>query len=220
MARAAIFDLDGTLVTFNFDVRGSRKAMLEEIARRGFDFNGLSLSMATQEMLDTLRQQVLSGRSPESFESVRGALYSILDSFELESCRKSVPFKGTRETLDKLDSMSVRLSVVTNSGRLATTELLNRNNLSSYFEFVLTRDDVDAMKPNPDGLVKAIAMFSMAPASILCVGDSVFDIIAARKAGLKIASVATGLYTQEKLRSEGADYVLSSISEVPGVFAP
>ena len=220
MERAAIFDLDGTLVTFNFDVKGSRKAMLDELVRRGFDVNDMSLSMATQEVLDTLRRQALAGKTPESFGSVRSALYTILDSFEVKSCKKSVPFDGTREALEKLNSMSVRMSVMTNSGRAAATELLNRYSLSRYFEFALTRDDVDALKPSPDGLLKAVAIFSLAPANILCVGDSVFDIIASRKAGLRIVSIATGLYSQERLRSEGADYVLDSISDVPSLFAP
>jgi phosphoglycolate phosphatase len=219
MAPAAIFDLDGTLVTFNFDVRGSRKAMLGELSRRGVDVSSLSLAAATQDIIDMLREKAKAGELSEGFDTMRRSLYSILDSFEVESCKKSVLFEGTREALERLDSMSVRLSVMTNSGTAAATELLSRYDLGSFFEFILTRDDVTAMKPRPDGLEKAVSLFAVDPTDVVCVGDSVFDIIAAKKAGLKIISIATGLYTQERLRSEGADYVVASISDVPQVFA-
>ena len=46
------------------------------------------------------------------------------------------------------------------------------------------------------------------------VGDSVIDVPAAKGAGVRIASVTTGRYTAERLREEGTDYVLGSLSEL------
>lgn len=217
MARAVIFDLDGTLVSFNFDVRGSRKALLEELASRGFEVSGYDLTLPTQEILDGARRQIAAGEVQEDYKTVRNALYLILDAFEVEGSLKSVPFRDTKETLDELKRRKVRLAVVTNSGRTATMGLLGRSGMIDYFEFVLTRDDVEYLKPNPDGLLRAVSRLSLPAPSILFVGDSVLDILAAKRAGLKVVSVATGNYSAERLKAEGADIVLPRISDLPGV---
>lgn len=217
MARAVIFDLDGTLVSFNFDVRGSRKALLEELASRGFEVSGYDLTLPTQEILDGARRQIAAGEVQEDYKTVRNALYLILDAFEVEGSLKSVPFRDTRETLNELKRRKVRLAVVTNSGRTATMGLLGRSGMIDYFEFVLTRDDVEYLKPNPDGLLRAVSRLSLPAPSILFVGDSVLDILAAKRAGLKVVSVATGNYSAERLKAEGADIVLPRISDLPEV---
>jgi HAD superfamily hydrolase (TIGR01509 family) len=215
MAHAAIFDLDGTLVTFTFDVLGSRKAMLAELSKRGFDVSGLGPAPPTMDIIDTARRQIEAGKASGTFGETRKALYSILNTFELECCGRSEIFPGTRKALEDLRKNSIRLGLVTNNGRAATSLLLERNGLSSYFEFVLAREDVVVLKPSPDGLIKAISILGLPTASVVYVGDSVYDIDAAKKAGIKVISIATGNYSSERLRAEGADYVLRSISEVP-----
>jgi phosphoglycolate phosphatase len=52
---------------------------------------------------------------------------------------------------------------------------------------------------------------------IFYVGDSRYDIIAAKQAGLRVVAVPTGNSDEARLREEGADYVISSISELPGL---
>lgn len=218
MARvAAVFDLDGTLVTFNFDVKGTRVAIIEELSRRGFDTTGLNLTTPTQTMVDAAKTQVESGMVRADFGEVRSKLYAILDASEMESSRTTAVFPRTRETLDYLNSKSVRLGVLTNSGRRAAAEILDRAGLNGCFEFVLCREDVATMKPRPDGLVSAIAMLGMAREQIFYIGDSRFDIIAAKQAGVKVVAVSTGNYTEARLKEEGADYVIPSISELPGL---
>jgi phosphoglycolate phosphatase len=214
---AAVFDLDGTLVTFNFDVKGTRVAIIEELSRRGFDTTGLDLTTPTQTMVDMARMQVESGVIRADFREVRSKLYAILDASEMESSRTTVVFPRTRETLDYLSSRSVRLGVLTNSGRRAAAEILDRAGLNGCFEFVLCREDVATMKPRPDGLISAIAMLGLPREQIFYVGDSRFDIIAARQAGVKVVAVSTGNYSETRLKEEGADYVIPSISELPGL---
>ena len=214
MTRAVIFDLDGTLVSFHFDVQGSRRALLEELSRRGFGLSVSNLSLPTQEILDAAKRQVDSGVVRADFGEVRRVLYGILDEFELNGSQKSEPFSDTKETLGELKRSGTRLAVVTNSGRTATIALLRRTQLLDFFEFVLTRDDVDRIKPDPDGLLNAISRLELPPTEVLFVGDSVLDILAAKRAGLRVVSVATGNYTADRLRAEGADAVLSQISDL------
>jgi HAD superfamily hydrolase (TIGR01549 family) len=212
---AAIFDIDGTLVTFRFDVQGTRRALIGELAARGFDTSGLGLTTPTQQILDSASSQISSGKVAADFPQLRRVVYSILDEFEWESVASTSVFPGTRKVLEYLRSKKVRLAVLTNSGRKAASEALRRANLADCFEFVLTRDDTETMKPRPEGMAKAISMLGLSSDAVYYVGDSTYDIKAAKLAGLKVVSVATGNYPAERLRDEGADYVISSVSELP-----
>ncbi|MDA4126148.1 MAG: HAD family hydrolase [Thaumarchaeota archaeon] len=217
MPVGAIFDLDGTLVTFRFDVQGKRKALLDELTAKGFETAGMGLATPTQQIIDAARSQAPI-RKPEAFEELRVRIYAILDEFELESVASAKVFPGTRESLDFLKAKGVRLAVLTNSGRKAALEALRRASLLDCFEFVLTRDETETMKPRPEGLLKATSMLGLPANSVYYVGDSLYDIAAAKDAGIKVVSVATGNYPAERLREEGADSVISSITELHQVF--
>ncbi len=213
MEVAAIFDIDGTLVSFTFDAQGTRRALIAELQSWGVDTTGLGPTSPTQEILDAAKARMSSGRQGE-FEKLRRTLFSILDTFEMQGLASSIVFPGTRESLLDLRSSGVRLAVLTNSGRKAAQDTLGRANLWDCFEFVLTRDDTETMKPRPEGLLQAVSMLSLPKESVCYVGDSRFDVIAAKRAGVKSVAVATGSSTAELLRNEGADFVVSSISGV------
>ncbi|MDE1852895.1 MAG: HAD family hydrolase [Thaumarchaeota archaeon] len=214
MAVAVIFDVDGTLVTFTFDVRGTRAALIEELSRRGYDTAGLDLSTPTQRILDAASSQRHDG-GERAYEELRMAVFAILDRYEVESAASTSPFPGIVEVLRHLRSSGVRLAVLTNSGRRAASEALSRAGIEGFFEFVLTRDDTELMKPRPEGLIMAASRFGLPRGSISYVGDSLYDIAAAKGAGIRMISVATGNYSVERLRSEGADSVITSISDLP-----
>ena|SRR5215831_8593847 len=216
MTLAAIFDLDGTLVTFRFDVKGTREALLHELEVRGLSTSGLGQGTPTQKILEAARTQI-PGESDSEFEELRRVSYDILDKFELASAPTTEPLPGAMETLDLLKSEKIRLAVLTNSGRKAAMEILGRSGLTGFFEFVLTRDETETMKPRPEGIDKAISLLCLPKSDVWYVGDSPYDIMAAKQAGIKVASVATGNYTPKRLKEEGADRVMLSITELPQV---
>jgi HAD superfamily hydrolase (TIGR01549 family) len=217
MPVAAIFDVDGTLVTFHFDTRGARKALIDELSASGFDAAGLDLNTPIQKILDAAHAQT-PAKGESAYEAFRRQAYAIIDRFEEANTASATPFPGTREALERLKSKGVRLAVLTNSGRRAASEVLQRAGLQGLFEFVLTRDDTASMKPRPEGLTMALAMLGLPGAQVFYVGDSPYDIVAAKLAGMKIISVATGNYSEASLREEGADFVISSIARLPEVF--
>jgi HAD superfamily hydrolase (TIGR01509 family) len=213
MTIAALFDVDGTLVTFQFDVPGTRKALIAELAKSGIDTSGLGLSTPTQQIIDAAKKQVQRGQ----FASLKKRLYAMLDGFELEGSRKATPLPGARKTLLSLRARRVRVAVLTNSGRKAAYNVLRRGRMLGCFEFVLTREDVEMMKPNPEGVLEAVRRFSLPKEQVFYVGDGLLDIAAAKGAGLKVISVATGTQTGDRLREAGADFVISSLKELPGI---
>jgi pyrophosphatase PpaX len=216
MAVAAIFDLDGTLVTFSFDIRGTRQAILADMGSHGFSTAGLDLTTPTQRILDAARRQG-PPHGGSDYSAFKDRVFEILDRFELQGAGSTSVFPGAADTLRRLKAKGVRLAVLTNSGRKAAGESLKRAGLDGFFEFVLTRNDTETMKPSPEGLSQAVTILAMPRGSVYYIGDSPYDIMAAKQAGIRIISVATGNYPLERLKAEGADEAISSLTEIPRV---
>ena len=58
MIRAVIFDVDGTLVTFTFDIVGTRSALIGELLSRGYSTTNLTTTTLTQVILDSAKEQI------------------------------------------------------------------------------------------------------------------------------------------------------------------
>jgi pyrophosphatase PpaX len=215
MAVAAIFDIDGTLVSFKFDAVGVRTALIGELRARGVDASGLDLSSPTQTILDSARERMPHG--DRGYDDYRRKVFEILDSFELKDIGSTKPFPGIKAALSGLKEEGVRLAVLTNSGRKAATKSLTAAGLLGFFEFVLTRNDTETMKPRPEGLLQAVSILSLPKENVYYVGDAPYDIMAAKGAGVRSVSVPTGSYTSDKLAAAGPDFIIESISDLGGV---
>jgi len=64
-----------------------------------------------------------------------------------------------------------------------------------------------------------VGLLSLPKEEVCYVGDGLYDVMAATRAGLKVISVATGNYTVESLKSQGASVVVRSLSELPDYFS-
>ncbi|MBI3859265.1 MAG: HAD family hydrolase [Thaumarchaeota archaeon] len=217
MTKGVIFDVDGTLVTLVFDAKRTRLDMISELSRLGFDTKGLSELSTTRTIIEAAKMQSTSGSDPVGFVEAKKRLYAVLDRSELRTVAEARVFSGAAEALGKLKRMSLRLAAVTNSGRLAATEALRRSGLENYLEFVITRDDVGEMKPDPEGLKLAMQRLALPAGDVIFVGDSLMDVETAKRAGVRIVSVSTGNYSAERLGKEGPDHILGSVAELSSV---
>ncbi|WP_297548977.1 HAD-IA family hydrolase [Thermococcus sp.] len=174
--RAVVFDLDGTLV-------GAEKPFSE--VKRELRGRLVSLGIPAEEigeltpMYEGLME--LSRKTGRPFEE----LYSILVELEGERMKDSFLFDGAIELLDYLKGRGIKLALMTRSSRKATLIALESHNLSSYFDVILTRDDVpvEELKPNPGQLKKILETLNVPPEKTLVVGDHGYDVIPARELG-------------------------------------
>jgi HAD superfamily hydrolase (TIGR01509 family) len=217
LIKGIIFDVDGTLVQLKVDPVKMRTTMIEVLRKRGFDVSSLNFSSFTQTILDTATAQIRTGKVDQDEGELRDHLYSVLDKLELEWNSESAPIDGIEQTLKKLGDASLKLGVVTNSGRVPAVVLLTRHDLQRHFDCILTRDDVSSMKPDPEGILKAINILELPKESVIYVGDSGIDVRAAKAAGIRMAAVTSGFYTEERLKQEGSDYVLRSVNDLFGI---
>jgi HAD superfamily hydrolase (TIGR01509 family) len=133
------------------------------------------------------------------------------------------PLPGARRLLEHLTRVGIRWAIAT-SGRMATArhnlELLGLDVASTV---VVTRDDVQRAKPDPDLFTTAAGRLHTNIEAAVIVGDSIWDMLAARRArGLGVGLLSGG-YGQDELERAGAIRVyedpadlLNHIDEIGG----
>ncbi|MEM3019227.1 MAG: HAD family hydrolase, partial [Candidatus Bathyarchaeia archaeon] len=108
---------------------------------------------------------------------------------------------------------------VTNSGRKAIELLFRRLLERSLFEAIITRDDVELMKPDPSPIFEALRRLGVLASKAVLVGDSPVDIKAGIAAGVRTVGISPNPEREEILRKAGADYVILSLKELPDLLS-
>ena len=223
MLRGIIFDLDGTLISLHVDGTAFRREIARELTHSGFRMDLIEVSsggLYIQDMLDLAKSQIDQGLVMVDYDGVRRRTFQALDELEVGWIRHSQLLPGAEALLTRLSGEGkapITLALLTNSGRAATRYAMETLGFKRYFQKTFTRDDLPAMKPRPQGITTALKTLGLGEGEVLYVGDSPTDIIAARGAGIRIASVASGRYDVEALRKLGPDFVLGSLSELEGL---
>ena len=220
LLKGIIFDLDGTLISLHVDGAAFRKEIAGELANAGFRMDlidATSKGTYVQDILDRARSQVEDGLVMADYELVKRRTFRALDLLEVEWIQHSRILPGAEAVLSRLSgegNAPVTLALLTNSGRAATEYALERLGLGRYFARSFTRDDLPAMKPRPEGIASALKALALDRSEVLYVGDSPTDIMASKRAGIRVASVATERYDLEALAKLDPDYTLGSLSEL------
>lgn len=174
MSFLVVFDLDNTLVHSQIDFSGMRAAVISLLRER-------NLSDAGDEELRRLSVgEIIASGANKNAEFEREAWQRVL-RFEREGMLKATVEDDAARTLGVLQDADFRLAILTNNAHEATVKALEKFALDSYFDLILTRDEV-AMKPEPDGIIKAKT--DLQAAHIFHVGDSWLDGAAANRANV------------------------------------
>ncbi len=132
-----------------------------------------------------------------------------------ETKKYAKPFKGIRETLKKLKK-EYKLGIISNCKHKEIIQILNAAKLDKkLFSVLIGNDDVKHGKPWPDEILKAEKLVHVK--SWYMVGDTIYDIMAGKKAKVKTIAVLTGNYTREMLKKSKPDFILRSVNDIPRV---
>jgi HAD superfamily hydrolase (TIGR01509 family) len=110
---------------------------------------------------------------------------------------------GAKDLMRHLSKVNVPWAVATSGALASARPLLKLIDVPSGVP-VISRDDVEHAKPNPDLWLAAAARLGVSPESAIAVGDSVWDLLAARRARALGVGLLTGGYGQEELERAGA----------------
>ena len=205
--RAVLFDLDGTLVD-------SYSALAEAVnhARRTHGLHELSTARIRDLVGDGIER--LLQRAFERLDvphSVREAFESRYDEV---CCGESKVLTDVAATLDRLETLGVRMAVCTNKPTGFSKKILDFLDLSRHFQAIVGPDLAGARKPEPQHLLVTLESVRCRPNEALFVGDMPIDVRAARNSGLEVAVVPTGSSSREQLVAAQPDHFLERFSDL------
>jgi len=208
------FDLDGTLVDSNRDLAPAINHALHLAGRPEIpaDATRKLIGGGARRMLE--RAFELTGGMPAGveFELMHGAL---LRHYEAHIADHTVPYAGCIEALDALLDRGCRLAVITNKIEVFSRKLLDALELSDRFELILGGDTLGPgrAKPAPDMIDTAMLM--LGGGRFAMVGDSSYDIGAAKNADVPVVALSFG-YNDLPAAELGADAVIDHYDELLG----
>ena len=209
--RAALFDLDGTLVDTAEDLAAAANRMLAELGRPALPEEGIRDYIGKGVVNLVHRCFEATGGGTE--EEQRHALKVFERHYLSGIAVRSRPYPGVLEGLDALERAGVAMGCVTNKAGRFTEALLVATGLRRYFGVVVSGDTVERKKPHPDPLLHAAGKLGAVPSETLMVGDSRNDVLSARAAGCPVVVVPYGYREGLSLEELGADAVVASVEE-------
>jgi HAD superfamily hydrolase (TIGR01509 family) len=111
-------------------------------------------------------------------------------------------YPDTKITLQRLSTY--KKAIITNTPTDCARQILKKFNIESYFQQIITSDDVQKAKPDPEIVFKACERLGVDPKTVILVGDTVSDV----KAGQAAGCIVVGLKTP-------ADITIQTLSELP-----
>jgi pyrophosphatase PpaX len=206
--QAVLFDLDGTLIdSLNMILASFRHATKTVLGKEVEDKKARAL--IGMPLFDQMK--VIDAEHADELVEVYRANNIIIHDKMIRY------FEGTRETLEELKRSGLRLAVVTSKRNTLAERGLSCFDLQPYFEMLIGSDDTVKHKPNPEPLLFAAKRLAVPIESCFYIGDSPFDMQAARSAGAIAVAALWGMFPREVLLEAGAHYEATTISDLPGV---
>lgn len=214
--KAVIFDLDGTLATFNINYMAARAEIISLLTKQGLPGSLLSIKEGVFDMLKKAEKHMKnSGKEEKEFVELKKKVILIVERYESEAARKTSLLPNVLDTLKTLREMKLRMALCTTNGEKSTSHILKRFHITHFFEAIITRESVSAVKPDPAHLEAALKALNIRPEEAIVVGDSERDMECARKLNVIAVGVTTGISSPEALTGAGADYLASSSADIP-----
>ncbi len=205
-----LFDLDGTLIDSGPMIVASMKHAAKTVLERDIPEAVLTAAVGGPGLTAQMRA-LDPGRVDELVAAYRAHNEPLHD--ELEA------FWEVVEVLPRLRAEGRRLGIVT-AKRRATVQLAfdQLPGLEANFEVVIGAEDTDRHKPDPDPILEALARMDASPEDAAYVGDSPFDVRAAKAARVYAVAVAWGgIHGADALEREEPDVLVGHAEELLAV---
>ena len=213
--KAAVFDLDGTLVEFNLDYKRLRCEVINFLSKQGLPVSLFSTNDRVTNIVEKAKRLMANtGKSEREIREVERTIFSVVDQHEMEAARTTRIIPGVIPTLKALKKKPLKLGIFTINGRGPTEYVLKRFRLEEFFDAVVSREDTSEVKPSPEHLKAVLKILDSKPQQTIVVGDSESDMRCARQ----LDAIAVGLVNQRtpvnRLILAGANYAISSFTEL------
>jgi phosphoglycolate phosphatase len=207
---ALLFDFDGTLIHQTIDFALMRRLAEDVVRAYGVDPEGWK-SLFVLEMLERAAQalaDVGDGRSQAMLAEAQRAIVQL----EMDAAREARAFAGVAEMLTQLRASGRGVAIVTRNCRPAVDWVMAQNGLTC--DVLLTRDDVEHVKPDPRHLLAALEQLGATGAQAVMVGDHPTDILVGQQVGAATVAVLSPGVGPERFAEVRPDLVVAQVTEI------
>lgn len=203
-----VFDLDHTLVNSPLDLRAVGREMERLIRARGVALPARELRWTGAELLAVVRRE-----APQ----LEAEVLAIPVAHERRAMELAELVPHAVEAVAAMKDLGFATAVWTNNDRVVADYVLGRFGLAPHLDLVVTRDDVRALKPDPDGLRVIRARWPEAQ-HVVVVGDSWVDGAAALAGGVPFIAYRPD-HAEMVRRGVTAAAVIASLLDLPAALA-
>jgi len=205
--RAAIFDLDGTLIDSLGDIAASGNRMLEQLgypthpAAAYAQFIGDGVTMLVERALppDAAADSTAAAEALDLYREIYSNAWADL----------TIPYPGIPEALTTLATAGTELAVLSNKPHDLTVQCAAHFLPETSFGIVLGQRDGVPKKPDPAGAFEIANKFGLQPNECAYIGDSDVDMHTAKAAGMLAVGVEWGIRGAEELAANGAEVLVA-----------
>jgi HAD superfamily hydrolase (TIGR01509 family) len=210
--RAVIFDLDGVLADSEPWWNEIDKKLLAEygISYRGEHHRNV-LGVSYRLAVEFYKKTFGLSASTEELMRRRGKIATEFFAHHVGL------FPSTKEVLRELRELNLRLAVATSSVSASARPFLDRHQLTPFFNVIVTGDEIERGKPEPDIYLLAAKELDVAANECLVIEDSLSGIAAAKAAKMRVAAVPDHRFVDPVEYQKEADYLLGNLSEIPAL---
>jgi HAD superfamily hydrolase (TIGR01509 family) len=200
---AAILDIDGTLVDTNYQhAIAWYQAFRQHDVRLPVYRIHRHIGMGGDQLVAALAGEEAEAELGDDIRAAEKALY-------LASIQMTEPLEGARELIEDLKAQGRRVVLASSAKQQEVEHYLDVLDARELADGWTTSADVEHTKPAPDLVVAALEKLGTRDA--VMVGDTPWDVKAAKAAGIETIAVLTGGFSDDELREAGAAEVFDSI---------
>lgn len=198
-----LFDVDGTLVDTNYlHVLAWSRAL----RAHGHDVSMATLHRTVGQGADRFVETVI-GRADDAISAAHSDFYGP-HNYDL------VAFPGAADLLRAVKKAGMRVVLATSASGEEVEHLRRAIDADDAIDEVTSKDDADASKPDPDIVQTALDKAGLAAERAVLVGDTVWDVEAARRAGVRCVCVLSGGISAGELRDAGAVAIYDDVAQL------
>ena len=203
--RNILFDFDGTLVDTNELIIKSFQHTYQTHLNKQVDREKIIENFG--EILKITLDRDFGDVSEEAIKTYR--------SFQVGNFEKLITIRsGMKEGIIELHNQGYKLGIVTSRLNDSTMRGLNHFGLKDYFESIVGSDSTKIHKPDPTPALMALKELGGKPEETMLVGDSPYDILCAKNAGITSVIVGWSALPMDMLLKYEPDYVVDNMEEL------
>lgn len=210
---AILFDFEGTLVDAQWNRTGAVQETLEKLHGLGFPIDRLQGIKYSLLMREAMRIASEMGRSPRE---VREVIESVYNRYDEDALSRWALRPAAKEFLHAIKAKRIKAGLVSNAGKSVLYKACAKFDLGDLFGAMLSRNDVEVLKPGGEGIILALNQLRVARDKAFYIGDSLDDIHASKEVGLRVGILLSGESPQEDLVAAKPDYFIKDFEELLG----